>query len=190
MGVSAAPWLAVLVGAGAIRLRLGAAEAGSLKHAIEREIEARGGSVIVAGSPRTDAGVLEVLSHFQSPHLSMAWKKDDGGAFQALLSLADRFVITSDSVSMISEALSSGKPALAFPLPQTSWRMGWSAQSGITAALARSGLLQPPRDISRLTGDLVQAGYLGVLGQREPSRPFLRADQHVVERIRQLLASA
>jgi hypothetical protein len=91
---------------------------------------------------------------------------------------------------MTSEALSSGKPTLAFLLPQSPWRIGWSARSGLTAALARSGLLQPPRDISRLTGDLIQAGYLGVLGEREPFRPFTRADSVVIERIRQLLASA
>jgi hypothetical protein len=184
------PWLAVLVGAGRYPLRFGLSEAGALKKALEREIERSGGSIIVAGSPRTDARVLDALSHFQSPYLSMAWKKDDGGAFQALLSLADRFAITSDSVSMTSEALSSGKPAFAFVLPQSPWRIGWSAQKGLKAALARRGLLQPPRDISRMIGGLVQEGYLGILGEREPSRPFVRADDHVIERIRQLLPRA
>jgi hypothetical protein len=181
------PWLAVLVGAGRYPLRFGPAEAAALKKALDREIEKSGGSIIVAGSPRTDTQVLGVLSHFKSPSLAMEWKKNDGGAFQALLSLADRFVVTSDSVSMTSEALSSGKPTLAFLLPLSPWRVGWSAQSGVTAALARSGLLQPPRDISRMIGDLVQTGYLGVLGEREPSHPYVRADEHVLERIRQLL---
>jgi mitochondrial fission protein ELM1 len=184
------PWLAVLVGAGRYPLRLGPSEARAMKRVLERDIEKSGGSVIVAGSPRTDTRVLDELSHFQSPFLSMAWKKDDGGAFQALLSLADRFAVTSDSVSMTSEALSSGKPALAFLLPQSPWRIGWLARSGWTAALARSGIIQPPRDISRMIGDLVEAGYLGVLGEREPSRPFVRADNHVIERIRQLLPRA
>ena len=46
------------------------------------------------------------------------WDRESDNPYLGILALADRLVVTSDSVSMISEALATGHPVEVFGAPQ------------------------------------------------------------------------
>ncbi len=75
-----------------------------------------GGSILVTTSARTLDETTEALfSGIQSPSILYRWKKDDpDNPFFAFLGLADRVIVTADSVSMMTEACATGRPVYLF----------------------------------------------------------------------------
>jgi mitochondrial fission protein ELM1 len=74
----------------------------------------RGGTLLVIGSPRTDPEMLEAPISRCSHGMPVA--DDDGPSFAALLDDADEIFVTADSVSMLSEAIITGKPVGMVPV--------------------------------------------------------------------------
>jgi mitochondrial fission protein ELM1 len=73
-----------------------------------------GGTLLVTTSRRTPELVTEWLrAHVNPPHYFLPYGEGEN-AYPALLELADRLVVTADSVSMLSEACVTGKPVYAF----------------------------------------------------------------------------
>ena len=81
--------------------------------ALVREV---GGSLLVTTSARTLAETTQALfGGIQSPSLLYSWKKNDpDNPFFAFLGLADRVVVTADSVSMMTEACATGRPVYLY----------------------------------------------------------------------------
>jgi mitochondrial fission protein ELM1 len=104
--------------------------------------------------------------------------------YQAALVLADRIVVTSDSMSMVSEAIISGKPVSIFRLP-VSWLFpSWSAKRGLAAWLSRQGLLQAPRNMTAVINSLIAQGYATPLGEESVARSVLKPDYQIaIDRI-------
>jgi mitochondrial fission protein ELM1 len=111
------PLIGVSLGGPTQRAPFGEAQARRLVEAIDRVRAATGAGVVVAPSRRTPAEITAVLEQ--------AWKDDPGawvwdGAgdnpYLGMLALADRLVVTADSVSMVSEALATGHPVEVFRL--------------------------------------------------------------------------
>ena len=75
-----------------------------------------GGSVLLTTSARTlDETTDALVEELQSPSLVYRWKKNDpDNPFFAFLGLADRVVVTADSVSMMAEACVTGRPVYLF----------------------------------------------------------------------------
>ena len=75
-----------------------------------------GGSILVTTSARTLDETTEALfAGIQSPSILYRWKKDDpDNPFFAFLGLADRVIVTADSVSMMAEACAAGRPVYLF----------------------------------------------------------------------------
>jgi len=75
-----------------------------------------GGSILVTTSARTlDETTDALFGGIDSPSILYRWKKDDpDNPFFAFLGLADRVVVTADSVSMMAEACATGRPAYLF----------------------------------------------------------------------------
>jgi hypothetical protein len=141
------PWTGVLVGGSRFPFILDEGEAARLGADITND----GGSVLVSTSPRTGAGVTAVLKErLGSRGFVYDWSTGGPNPHQAILDLADKFVVTSDSVSMIAEAAATGKPSRIFALKRRSLAPRWEARHGLAATLARTGLLVPPRDPSRV----------------------------------------
>ena len=150
---------------------------------------AAGGSLLIIMSPRsaTDAH-LTIAREVTVPHCCYPWVPEGDNPYQAALALADRFVVTSDSVSMISEGLSTGKPVSLFMLPVSPLQIRWNAQYGLAAWLARKGILQPPRDIAQISRKLLARGYVNELGAPEvATRTYRRNDEEIVRLIKALL---
>ncbi|MDA0654034.1 MAG: mitochondrial fission ELM1 family protein, partial [Proteobacteria bacterium] len=143
------PLVAVLVGGDNGVYRLGpdqARDLGSKLGALARS----GAGLAVTPSRRTGASNERILRDALAGLPAVVW--DGGGAnpYFGYLGLADAIVVTCDSVSMVSEAVSTGKPVYIFDLPGGSdkfraFHAGFRAD-GFTRPLAdalASGALDP-----------------------------------------------
>jgi uncharacterized protein len=187
------PWIVGVLGGHKHPQRLSADEIAGFGKVLNAAARSQDGSIILLDSPRSPAGAIEQAASFiTAPH--WVYRRGVGAnAYQPALTLGDAFVVTSDSVSMVTEMLLTGKPTSVFRLPVSALVPRWSAQSGLGAALAGAGLLHPPRDVDGFMLGLQQEGYLVEMGAK--SKPLnldaIAASRYAaVERIRSLLASS
>lgn len=182
------PWTVVSIGAGKFPMRFEAPEIGDLGE----KLSGLGTSLIVLGSPRTRSDALDVLAKHVGgcPAKFHPWSRN-ATLYQAALVLADRIVVTSDSMSMVSEAINSGKPVSIFRLPAWRFFPSWSAKRGLAAWLSRRGLLHAPRNMPAVIDGLIAQGYASTLGQEAPvAHSVLKPDyQLAIDRIHDLLSS-
>lgn len=107
--------VAVLVGGTSKRARFEVEDARNLIRELSKLFKENGAGLLVTTSRRTGKDVTEALeSTLKSSGLEyFMWSPDEGGRdnpYLAYLALADAVVVTADSVSMVSEAASAGKP--------------------------------------------------------------------------------
>ena len=181
------PWTMVSIGAGKFPLRFGAPEIRDLGE----KLSGLGTSLIVTASPRTGPGVLDLLAKrvMNCPAKFYPWSPSTN-PYRAALVLADRVVVTSDSMSMVSEAINSGKPVRIFRLPAWRFFPSWPTKQGLAAWLSRQGLLHAPRDMPAVIDGLIAQGCASPLGEEEPvAQSVLKPDyQLAIDRIRDLLS--
>ena len=182
------PKIAVLVGGPMKPLVMGPTEIARLARDASALAQGLGGSLVVIGSPRTPHGLVESMDAMLTvPHRIFPWKAGEPSPYRAALRIARRFVVTSDSVSMLAEALGMGKPVDVFRLPaRKSLRLPldhWPFR-----ALVSDGFLSTKRNVDVFINRLIAAGHVGVLGEKERGRnPLIRDDDHAVARIKALL---
>ena len=204
------PLTAVLVGGPTQPLVLDAAVAKRLIGGIEQSPLGGEGTLFVTTSRRTPPEVVAVLGETLPPggHLYRWSPTAMDNPYSALLGLADRFVVTGDSVSMIVEVARLGKPLAIFPLPvkpASHRRLRTSvagllrpvanaeAQGGflrrLSDALFNLNLLTHPRDFSALHRQLIESGLAVELGDPFPAKPAPVPDEvpRVVDRIKALM---
>ncbi len=158
------PLIAMVIGAPRFPLRMGDAEISQLAEAANRLAAALGGSLMVLASPRTPQGMVQKIgADLKAPAILHPWNASRN-PYQAALALADRFIVTSDSASMIAEAVRSGKPLDIFLLPSSKIKLSWGTATGLGAWLSQQGILQAPRDMSRLVQEVIARGYARALG--------------------------
>jgi mitochondrial fission protein ELM1 len=112
------PLTAVLVGGPTRAQRIDRAYVEALALRLERWRE--GGSLLVIGSRRTPPELHDPLRALLAGGPGLAWFGPDDGPnpYPAALGVADRIVVTPDSVNLTSEACASGKPVHVFaPAP-------------------------------------------------------------------------
>ncbi|MGH0037086.1 MAG: mitochondrial fission ELM1 family protein [Myxococcota bacterium] len=172
------PLTGVLVGGPVRRLRLDAEVAGELVAGCRALLESDGGRLVVTTSRRTPAEVVEVLAR-GLPEGAELHRFGDPGAenpYLGLLGLADRLVVTSDSVSMMVEVARARKPLAIFPLPErhTLWSRIWP----------------PSRDLAVIPQVLRSRGQASWLGEPfvDPAAAPPDETEAVAERVRRLLA--
>jgi mitochondrial fission protein ELM1 len=181
------PWIMVSIGASKFPLRF---EAPEIREFGEKLL-GLGASLIAIASPRTRPDVLEVLAkHVKGcPAKFYPWS-GNATIYPAALVLADRIVVTSDSMSMVSEAINSAKPVSVFRLPAWRFFPSWSAERGLAAWLSRQGLLHAPRNLPAVIDGLIAQDYASPLGEEKPvAKSVLKPDyQLAIDRIRNLLS--
>jgi uncharacterized protein len=170
------PWIGVLVGGDSGPYTLGRrAAARLLEQAVARARDC-GGSLLVTTSARTRPAVTEVLERglagsggvHSCPHFLHRYGASPDNPYAGILALADAFVVTGDSIAMLSEACGTGRPVALFDLG--GMRRDAGAAPAATApvdprlgALLYSALLrwfpqQLSRDITLVHRALVAAG--------------------------------
>jgi mitochondrial fission protein ELM1 len=192
------PWIAVLVGGNSSSYRLDASTARQLGQFTNRTASETGGSLLISTSPRTtpDAGDALVAA-VQGPAYVYRWQPTnaDENAYPAYLALADRFIVTADSASMLAEACSTGRPVELFDwTPRRRAKRLLRALLGsqrLEEALIHWGIIKPERDFQALHRELMKRGLLCSPGQKESLRPAKPDDlARTVTRIRALMGEA
>jgi mitochondrial fission protein ELM1 len=104
------PVLGVLIGGSNRAYRLTLGRLAEIADAIADAVRASGGSVMLTPSRRTgDAGIALLRERLTGLPASI-WDMTGDNPYYAYLANADAFLVTADSVSMISEAAATGKP--------------------------------------------------------------------------------
>ena len=170
-----------------------------------------GGTLFVTTSRRTPPEVVEAIAaDLPKGGRLYRWQPDAGdNPYHGLLALADRFVVTGDSVSMMVEVARLGKPLAIFPLPVAGglWRrvkkrLANVFQPGVSYgrpgplvrlgdALYDSGLIGYSREFEGAHHALIDRGSAVYLGEQSdwPAAASVPDDiPRVVERLRGLLA--
>jgi hypothetical protein len=182
------PLIAVAIGHAKFPLKMGRHEAQSLGRKLNLLAEQTQGSLLLIASPRSVPDVIaRIEAEISAPHLAYPRFDPQRNPYPAALADCDHFVATSDSISMISELIRTGKPVDVFELPDQELTLKWRATSGPFAWLSRRGILQPPRDVRGMVRTLIQKGHINVLGERKPRIPFKRDDAHIVHCLQVLL---
>jgi len=192
------PWLAVLLGGSSPPLVFDTATAERIAHWANRWSEQTGGSVLTLTSPRTDASAREAFfKALQAPGLRHVWRPDDAdNPYVAVQALADEFVVSGDSASMLAEAVRRGKPVRIAPLAlrpsakrrRSAWLKNLLPQK-LFQTLAEWTVVTPNRDLALLHQRLIGEGLAGWLDGPPPTpRPVQEDLPQAVARIRSLVS--
>ncbi len=111
------PYVGVLIGGSNAAYRLGPTEMTRLARqlvSVARDLKA---SLLVTPSRRTNEECLAILEAELAPVPHYLWNMAGENPYFGLLGLADFIVVTGDSVNMVSESVSTGKPVYVVDLP-------------------------------------------------------------------------
>lgn len=119
----ARPLIALLVGGDSPPYVFDAAMAARLGRQAAALAKAEGGSLLVTTSPRTRIEATAALRQaIDAPCHFYEWKPDpDSNPYLGYLALADSLIVTGESMSMVAEACSTGKPVRIFDMGR-----GWT----------------------------------------------------------------
>ena len=132
------PILSVLIGGTNKAYRLSLQRLGEIAEVLADILRAGGGSALVTPSRRTGEAGLALLRDRLKGVSASVWDGTGDNPYFAYLALADAFLVTADSVSMISEAAATGKPVHILGLD------GGNAKfSRFHAAMQAAGVTRP-----------------------------------------------
>ncbi|MFZ1428666.1 MAG: mitochondrial fission ELM1 family protein [Geminicoccaceae bacterium] len=167
------PRIAVMLGGHVGRWTFDDAAAVKLAEQANAMAEATGGSLLISTSARTPAKVVEsFVRTLRVPHHLYRWRRDDPeNPYLGFLALADRIIVTSDSMSMLVEAVATGKPVFIFDLAAPREGAPWHLPSG-RALIWWLGRIFGPRQLVRNVTAIhrgqVAAGRAIWLGEQWP----------------------
>lgn len=191
------PWIGVLVGGDSGRFVFTPDKASKLGAACDRLARERGGSLLISDSPRTPAAAGDALvAQINAP--CFCYRFGDGGEnpYTGFLATADEFVVTGESMSMLAEASSRGKPLHIFDMGDGDvawWKLGHNYRyKPLSHRFAMCfGPQRMRRDVGKIQQALVASGRANWLGQETRLPPgSANADDELVAtaaRVRRLL---
>jgi len=138
-----------------------------------KDIAHKGGSVIPVSSPRSNREVIATTG----PHL------DNPPRYPVLLADADEIYVTGDSVSMISDAVTTGKPVGIIPPERTATGRLLYAFAGA------AGRSVPVRDIQRFINSVLDQGLAGTVEHPRSASSRPDASEIASSAIRKLLGT-
>jgi mitochondrial fission protein ELM1 len=142
------PLVAVLVGGSNQRQMLSSAMVADLSDKLAALCRGYGASLAITPSRRTGANNEKMLRQRLQDLPTVIWDGRGANPYFGYLGLADAIVVTSDSVSMVSEACATGKPVYVYPLGDEGTRLRRFHQR-----LCQAGITRP------FTGNLEQWSY-------------------------------
>lgn len=194
------PWIALIVGGRSSPMVFDAQAARELGAKVSRHVRAQGGSVLTVTSRRTGAEAGQALfAALDVPGLRWDAQRDGGdNPYLGVLALADEFIVTGDSASMLAEAVRMRRPVAIADLPRRPKRRRRRAAL-LRRLLPRSvfhllldfSLLTATRDLRWLHARLIQDGLATMLnGPPKPPQPLQDDLEEAALRVRQLLRPA
>lgn len=193
------PWTALIVGGVSRHFTLDGAAVAALAAQLAQTTRRSGGSLLVSTSPRTPpdwvAGLGQALADTGVPHEICEYSGDraGGNVYAEYLALADDFVVTGDSASMIADALRSGRPVTVLPLQPSAHlrrrrRLRGLFPAVLERALVRRGWWAPTVDLDRWIAALAGQGLVGIFGQSAPCRVWNEQDDDDLQRLARRVA--
>jgi mitochondrial fission protein ELM1 len=165
------PVLGVLVGGDNGGYRLTEAVTRQLIRIVERARREHGFSAAVTPSRRTDDAARAMLTKgVTNAGLGTFWDEKGENPYFGILALSDRLIVTAESISMISEALATGRPVHVLSLEGRARR-----HDAFLTRVVSQGLVSP------IDGDDLDWSFTG------PGA--VNATPAVAERVRALLAA-
>jgi mitochondrial fission protein ELM1 len=104
------PIVAVLLGGSNKAYRLTPHRLGEIADAVASVLRQTGGSALVTPSRRTGTAGVKLVRDRLAGLPASVWDRTGDNPYFTYLGLADAFLVTADSVSMVSEAAATGKP--------------------------------------------------------------------------------
>lgn len=151
-----APRTLLLIGASIKYWELTERKVAETVSALADRANSAGGSLLVSGSPRTSDKLLLAAENALTRARHGWLANSRNGGLSAMFSAADEIVVTGDSMSMVTEALLTGKPVGLLPLDLS--RKGMS-KLGPKFAEESSGSRR--RDMRRFWAELWNKGLVG-----------------------------
>lgn len=175
------PHIAVLMGGNSGPFVFTTEKGKSMAEGVNNLVSSRGGSVLVTNSARTPADVYAAFKkQLKVPGYFFDWGSTEDNPYYAYLALAEAFVVTGESMSMLAEANATGKPLYIFDLNdkrlsperlQNSEREWWKNLNNyrfkpLSFYLAKQlGPKRMLRDVGRIQSELVSMGRATWLGE-------------------------
>lgn len=173
------PFTTVLVGGTSPPDLLDEASAFGLAEAVLHHADRAGRTLLVATGPRTNEAAAKMLaSLITPPHRVHLWQAESANPYRRWIDLAYEIVVTSDSVSMVRDALAADKPVYVYRLPQSAgpgpqlagllhglaYRQPAGFASRTVALPFERGVIEAPADRNLLFERLVAEGRLAWFG--------------------------
>jgi mitochondrial fission protein ELM1 len=158
------PWIAVLLGGDSGQFVFTANKGARLGRLCNELAAAAGGSLLLTDSPRTPRTAGDALqAQLTVTHRYHRWGASGDNPYRGLLALADAFVVTGESMSMLGEACSMRKPLYIFDMGDGKipwWRLPHAYRyKPLSHRLAmRWGPQRMRRDVGRMQDALVDNG--------------------------------
>ena len=177
------PFTSVIVGGDSGPFTLGPKAAARLGHEASKLARESGGSLLVSTSSRTSKEAsLALQDALDAPHYYYPWSPArDANPYWGMLGAADNFIVSADSIAMLSETCATGKPVSMFDIGgmrkgsylERDFRLGGT----LFEALIRWGWQPLSRDITLVHENLVAHGRAAWLGEAQlPLRNEERTD--------------
>lgn len=167
--------LLVLIGATSPPELLNADVAFDLLHQIQKRAEQMDANLCVVTSPRTSPEVAAVFAkNLKPPHQVHIWSPAVANPYDQCLSEAAEIIVTSDSVSMLADALATRKSTMVYRLPRKfnggQKIVEWFFKRSPNNWIFKSGLIEASPDRWALVEKLVKAGYVSWFGDAKNAR--------------------
>jgi mitochondrial fission protein ELM1 len=161
------PWIGVLLGGSTSRAPFTVGDARRLADDLAALRGDSGGSLLITPSRRTPAAVVDVLNaRYAGDPTVFLWTGSPPNPYMPILASADQLVVTSDSISMLSEALATKARVWVFNVPggrrharfvENLLAKGLVALLGGPPPPARQGGVDSMPQIAAILRDLVEA---------------------------------
>lgn len=197
------PWMAVLAGGYSGPYAFDPETARRLGQEASAMVHRLGGALLVTTSARTSKRAADALrASIDVPCFFHRWRPEGENPYFGFLALAERFIVTCDSASMLAEACSTGRRVYMFDLdsPAASVAAGWRRvleldrvraflYRKVMWGIAPKRITRDTRVVHRFLLTSGRAVWLGQEFAREPPPP-LDESPETVARIRSLLGGA
>ena len=110
------PRVAFLVGGRSRAFDLPSARAAALADAVGAILDAEGGAFVLTFSRRTPPEARALIGARLADRPGWVWDGEGANPYFAFLAAADRFLVTADSINMVAEAASTGRPVQIMPV--------------------------------------------------------------------------
>jgi mitochondrial fission protein ELM1 len=157
------PRVTALIGGKSKAFDLSPQRAEQLAEDLARALDGAGASLLLTFSRRTPEAAKAILQRRLSPYPGIIWNGEGDNPYFAFLAEADFIVVTQDSVNMVAEAASTGKPVYIAAVDGDQWRKRLFHADLAEQGIARpfEGKLErfdyaPLRETERLAGEVLR----------------------------------